>query len=108
MGITLIFKGKDWGGKSTSTGRRTISLDPEKVLSDKIEQGKVLDKDIQDIIKSGDAKLLKKLHAKENEQIKKKSDMEQKYGINDKKLFDGIDSNNCFYKDIKLDKLEND
>ena len=110
MGVTIIYKGSGWAGKKseTSSGRRSISLDPEKVLSDKIEQGKVLDKDIQDIIKSGDAKLLKKLHAKENEQIKKKKTAENKYGITDSKLFDGIDSAGCFYKDIKLDKLEND
>ena len=109
MGVTLIFKGDGWAGKkTTSTGRRTISLDPEKVLSDKIEQGKILDKDIQDIIKSGDAKLLKKLHAKENEQIKKKKTAENKYGITDSKLFDGIDSAGNFYKGTPLNKLEND
>ena len=111
MGVTILY-GKSWGERGgqnkSTTGRRTISLDPEKVLSDKIEQGKVLDKDIQDIIKSGNSSLLKKLHAKENEQIKKKKTAENKYGITDSKLFDGIDSAGNFYKDIPLNKLEND
>jgi hypothetical protein len=106
MGITLIFKGKDWGGKSTSTGRRTISLDPEKVLSDKIEQGKVLDSDIQQILKSGDSKLLKKLYDKENKQRKKKLQLEDKLGITDHNVFQGVDDQGFLYKDIPLNKLE--
>jgi len=106
--VNIIY-GKSWGQRGgQSAVRKSFSVSSEQALEGRIDKGSITDADIQQIIKSGDSKMMKKLKDKENVQRKKKSNMEQKYGITDKKLFDGVDSNNCFYKDIPLDKLEND
>jgi len=94
MGITLIFKGKDFA----SNNRRSYSVkDPEQILHERIDTGSVTDSDIATIKKSG-GKLMDHLLKKENEQIKKNKDMKRKYG----NTFDGIDNDGNLYKDMAV------
>ena len=108
--VTIIY-GKSWGERGgqrpAANNRRSFSIDPEKILSEKIEQGNITDKDIQDITKSGDSKMLKKLTDKADRQLKKKTQLEDKLGISDRKCFQGVDNSGCLYSDIPLNKLEN-
>jgi hypothetical protein len=102
--VHIIFKGSGWAGKSSpSSGRRSFSAprSKEEELHRKIESGQLTDMDIQKIQESGDSSLMRKLTDKENEAIRRKSDVEGKLGITDSKLFDGVDKDGNLFKDIK-------
>jgi hypothetical protein len=105
----VIFKGSGWASKETSSSvRRSFSLSPEGKLYEKLEKGSLTDKDIQTIVKEGDSKMMKALENKANEKKKLKAETEAKLGIDDSRCFDGVDNDGNLYKDIPLNKLEND
>ena len=92
----IIIKG-DKGGYTAP--RRAPQLDKEQVLSRKIEQGTIHDRDISDIQDHGSLGLKMKLEEKVNRGLKQREHLQRIHGS----IVDGKDDKGRLYKDITLD-----
>jgi hypothetical protein len=101
-----IIYGKSWGargGRSPSSTTRTFRMSDEGRMVEKMDKGSLTDSDIAKITKDGDSAMLRRLEEKANGNRRKKEDLEDKLGITDRKVFDGVDNDGNLYKDIPID-----
>ena len=100
--VTILY-GKSWGAKGgESSQRRSFAMSEEGKMVEKIGKGSLTDSDIQRITKDGDSAMMRRLEEKAHQNRKKKEDLEDRLGITDRKVFDGVDNSGNLYKDIPL------
>ena len=97
-------KRKKWGNGDEVEVRslKSSKVSDEERIYNSIENGKLTDRDIHDIQRKGDSRMMRTLEKKAEENKRRKSDLEDRLGIRDRKLFDGVDNNGNLYRDIPL------
>lgn len=96
--VYIIVKGERGGHIDHSKPKENLAY--EQAVERRLENGSVTDSDLMFLEKTDDRRLKAKYDRIHNERYKAKKYLDNKYG---KDVFDGIDKDGNYYKDIPLD-----